>query len=71
MPPGEGILSFPGGRAGAPVASETNLAEAGRNPAKPDMSVSNSVRPPPPPVLVNARRKRPLIARRTAHQGCI
>lgn len=38
--------------------------EARRNPVKPDMSVSNSARPPPPPISVNVRRKPPLIARR-------
>ena len=42
--PRRGDLLFPGGRAGIPVASEANLTEAGRNPAKPDMSVSDIVR---------------------------
>jgi len=40
IPPGEGTFSSPGGHAGTPVATEANLTEAGRNPAKPDMSVS-------------------------------
>ena len=43
-PPARGP-SFSGGRAGTPVATEANLTEAGRNPAKPDdMSVSSIVR---------------------------
>ena len=38
--PRRGDLLLPSGRAGTPVASEANLTETGRNPAKPDMSVS-------------------------------